>query len=273
MLLCKSLANAGALVGVILFSAVLVATHGAAGASTGAPDDKCISRSVLDELDARDRSKLETILKNAGNSSNSQAMLWRIEKAGVDPSYIFGTVHIADEGLQELRPAVREALAVARSVTLEAAELSRGAMQYAMAQAGPLMVATDKPLQRLLEDDELELVERVLVKAGFPAEMALGFRPWAVTMFLADSDCQKKKQEAGYKSLDLLVADAARAKGLKVEGLETMLEQYQTLAAVPETAQTAWLKASIEMHDRIDDISHTMAELYRFRRIDAVWDL
>lgn len=259
----------------ITFLGCLVSAAGLSAASSRSdkPSNACRPTSLLTELDGKDRFKLEQLLRNAIGVENSQAVLWRVEKDGASPSHVFGTVHVVDEDLRELRPAVFSALAQSRVVALEAEELSRPAFRYAMAQVGPLMVTRERPLQFLLADDEMKVVEKSLWDAGFPKEMALGLRPWVVTLFLADSPCQRSKSEAGLKSLDLLVADEAKARGLGLVGLETMYEQYEAMASLDDTAQAAWLKASIHLHDKVDDMAPTMAELYRFRRIGMVWDL
>jgi uncharacterized protein YbaP (TraB family) len=92
-------------------------------------------------------------------------------------------------------------------------------------------------------------------------------------MFLADSPCQRQLQERGLKPIDSLVLERAQANGARIIGLETTYEQYRSLASIPADLQAAWLKASIELHPRVDDISQTMSELYRFRRMDAAWTL
>jgi uncharacterized protein YbaP (TraB family) len=142
-----------------------------------------------------------------------------------------------------------------------------------MAQAQPLMVSTDRELQRILAADELAIVEKVLADAGYPAQLALGLKPWAATMFLADSPCQRKLQDRGLKPIDTLVSERAEANRTEVVGLETTYEQYRSLASIPPELQAAWLKTSIELNPRVDDISQTMSELYRFRRMDAAWTL
>ncbi len=242
-------------------------------AMTGDNGRLCTSSSLLDELDRQDRFKLERMLKNASEIANSAAVLWKVESAGKTPSYLFGTVHVVDESIAALRPAVLDAISKSHIVALETAEISRAAMRYAMAQVGPLMVTTDRPLLKFLGEDEMTAVERVLFKAGYPKEMALGFRPWVVTLFLNDSDCQKSKHDGGLKSLDLLVSDEAKARDLKIIGLESMIEQYETMASVSDEAQAAWLKASIHLHNRVDDMAFTMAELYRFRRLGILFNL
>ena len=257
----------------LLASVATPASNNAAPAPLNIQRQLCQSSSMLNELDARDRYKLERLLRSAAAVENSQAMLWRVEKPGVPASHIFGTVHVIDDGLSELRPSVRSAISQSKVVALEAEEMSRAAMRYAMAQAGRLMVTKDRPLQFLLSPDEMTFVEEAIDKAGFPKQMALGWRPWVVNLFLAESPCQKAKAAAGLKSLDLLIADEAKARGIRVVGLEKMTEQYETMASIDDAAQAAWLKASIHLHDRLDDMAHTMAELYRFRRMNMVWDL
>jgi len=233
----------------------------------------CAPTSVLYEIDYNNRQRLSKILDDASRVANGEAVLWRIEKEGVDPSYLFGTVHVIDPSLQALSPAVRAALEQSRVVAVESVETSRRAMSAIMAQASPLMVSMDKELQRILSDDEMTVVEKALADAGYPTQLALGLKPWVATMFLADSRCQRLLQNQGLKPIDTLVVERAERSGVRVVGLETPLEQYQSLAAISSRLQAAWLKASIELHPRVDDMSETIAELYRFRKLDAVWSI
>lgn len=241
--------------------------------SKGADDKACAPTSVLYEIDHRDRSKLEKILNDASRIANSEAVLWRVDKTGVPTSFLFGTVHVIDTSLQTLSQATLTAIDASKVVAVEAAETSRRSLTNAMVQAQPLMVSSDRELQRILADDEMAVVEKVLADAGYPAQLALGLKPWAVTMFLADSPCQRQLSERGLKPIDSLVLERAQANGAHVVGLETTYEQYRSLASIPPNLQAAWLKASIELHPRVDDISQTMSELYRFRRLDAAWTL
>lgn len=241
-----------------------------AGANT---DKACQPESVITELDRKDPQDTARILREAAEVKNSEAMLWRIERDGAEVSYLFGTIHVADRTLTELSAKTLEAIRASRTVALETAEVSPKMMPYVMAQAGPLMSARNKPLQFALDEDELRVVERSMMAAGYPAELALGVRPWVATLFLTGDTCQTASPENAGKPLDLLISDEAKRGERTLVGLETMLEQFQSLAAIDDGVQVAWLKASIATHDRIADITHTMAELYRFRRINAVWQL
>lgn len=244
----------------------------AATPATASQEEVCRAESIIAELDRKDPKTVARILREAGEVENSQAMLWRIERGGTPASYLFGTIHVGDRSLSELSPKTLVALRASSTVALEAEQVSAKQMPYIMAQAGKLMSARDKPLQHKLDADELSVVERSLVASGYPSDLALGIRPWVAILFLTGSNCQGPERP-GTKPLDLIISDEARRAGQKLIGLETMLEQFQSLSEIDDEVQLSWLRASIATHDRIDDITHTMAELYRFRRINAVWEL
>ncbi len=224
----------------------------------------CDGSSLIAELALKRPAGLTSLLESASQAENSQAVLWRIERNGKSPSFVLGTLHIAHSSLQELSPAIKSAIAASRVVALEQEQLSRGAYGQVMAQAGKLMSARDKPLQRMLDESELRVVEKAISAAGYPEDLALGVRPWVATLFLAGG-CPNETHEP----MDLIVANFAKSQGKQVVGLETLLEQFETLAAIPDEAQAAWLRASIEMNDRADDVTVTMLELYKGRQIAA----
>ncbi|CAA2137856.1 TraB/GumN family protein [Hyphomicrobium sp. ghe19] len=253
--------------------ALAVAAQANPSAASTSGLDICSPTSVLYEIDHNNRPRLQKILADASRVANGEAVLWRVEKDGTAPSHLFGTLHVINDSMQELSPATRAALDQSKLVAVESAETSRSAYSHAMAQAAPLMVSTDRELQGILAEDEITVVEKAISNAGYAPQLALALKPWVAIMFLADSECQKKLQERGAKSMDALVVDRATEKGLPVIGLESMFEQYRSLATISRKVQVAWLKASIELYPRVDDISLTMAELYRFRRLEAVWAL
>jgi uncharacterized protein YbaP (TraB family) len=235
--------------------------------------ENCTSQSVLYDIDHSDRQKLQQILDDASKALNNEAVLWRVDKDGVSPSYLFGTVHVLDPSLQKLSPAVRSAIDRSKIVAVESVESTHTAMVATMATTASLMISHDKELQRILDEDEMTVVEKAFSEAGYPGELATALKPWAVTMFLADSKCQQALLARGLKPIDALVAERAHAKGKSVIGLETLAEQYRSLASISDIAQIAWLKATIELHDRVDDVSETLSELYRFRRLNAIWPI
>jgi uncharacterized protein YbaP (TraB family) len=256
-----------------LLLALALAPVSAPTSAASSQEPTCYPESIIAELDRKDPETTARILREAAAVKNSQAMLWRIERPGLAASYLFGTIHVADRSLAQLSATALTALRSSTTVALETEQISSKLLPYVMAQAGPLMAARNKPLQHKLDEDELKVVERSVAAAGYPQELALGIRPWVAAMFLTGSNCQAAAQDRGARPLDLIIADEAKRNALRVHGLESMLEQFEALAAIDDDVQVAWLKTSIATHDRVDDIAHTLAELYRFRRLEAVWRL
>jgi uncharacterized protein YbaP (TraB family) len=201
-------------------------------------------------------------------------MLFRVDVDGRKPSYVYGTVHVADERLQTLPGEVEEALNSASVVVLERGDVSEQAVRSVMPLAARLMMMPrSQALDSLIDEDEMKVVTRAVKAAGLAPELARILRPWAATLFLAGSDCEKARFEAGLKPLDYRILETAREKKVRIVGLEQIVEQYESLAAVPDDVQVAWLRSSIKLYQNIDDMSETTVALYLQRKIEAVWDL
>lgn len=239
-----------------------------------AQGENCVRRNLLDLAEERQPGARARLLAGADAFENTGAILFRVDVKGREPSYLFGTVHVADEKLQNLPLDVTSALDAAKVVALERGDVSEDAVRSVMPLAARLMVQPpDRALDAVLSEDELEIIKKAVGASGLAAETARMFRPWAATLFLASSACEKARFEAGLKPLDMLVMERARSRGVQIVGLEKILEQYEALAAVPEELQTIWLKSSIALMPHIDDMSETTVALYRSRQINAVWGL
>ena len=243
------------------------------GASAMASQQDCDSESIISELGRSDPQGVMQILREAGNVKNSQAVLWRIERDGRPASHLFGTVHVPHPTVSQISDDTLDALRASRVVALEGGRVPREELPYVIAQANKLTTADDTPLQKFLSDDELKQVEKSISRAGYSPSLARRIRPWVAAMFLTGGDCADLRRRAPTQSLDEALVEEATRASIKVVGLETILEQYQSIASIDSKAQGMWLRSNLATHHRRNDIIATIAELYRFRRIDAVWKL
>lgn len=245
------------------------------GAAAQAPVvPTCKGRDLLPDLISSDTAAAQRIEAAAAQTANGEAMLWRVTRAGSPASYLFGTVHLTDDRVTALPPAVDKALAGAKQVVLEVADLSPKALGPALARVQDKLVFKDgRSLDTLLSPDELPLAQAAAAKAGFPAEMFRVARPWLVTMLLALSDCERKRSAAGKLPLDLALAKRARDRGVPVLGLETLEDQLSAMASVPEADQLTVLRASLKLAPLTDDMLETMLQRYLAREIGKVWAL
>lgn len=234
----------------------------------------CARRNLVEVVEERIPGSRERLLETAGMGVHTGAMLFRVDVDGRKPSYVYGTVHVADERLQTLPSEVEEALNSATVVVLERGDVSEQAVRSVMPLAARLMMMPrNQALDSLIDEDEMKVVTRAVKASGLAPELARILRPWAATLFLAGSECEKARFEAGLKPLDYRILEAAREKKIRIVGLEQIVEQYESLAAVPEDVQVAWLRSSIKLFQNIDDMSETTVALYLQRKIEAVWDL
>jgi len=260
--------------------AALFATPGVRAAEPDAAADKaaaekaaeqtCQGVDMLAETKAKDAELYRRIMAEAEATENADAILWKIERDGRPTSYLFGTVHLTDERITRLSPAVETALGEAKTIALEVSDLSEQSTTSVIAKSTPLVMFTDgQRLDKMLSDAEYETVKGIISRSGLPADLAALFKPWIVTMILSVSDCERAKVMKGERVLDMKIAEIGKARGLQVVGLETIPQQLQALAAVPQSQQLKMLRASLKFADRTNDMMETLVQLYLNRKISA----
>ena len=248
----------------------IAAAMPAAAAEKGNAAQACRGVDLLAETATKDPQTYDRIMAQAAASKNADAILWKIEKPGRPTSYLFGTVHLTDERVTTLSPAVEKAIEDSKSIALEVSDLSEAATSTVIAKSAPLVMYTDgRHLDGLLSSSEYETVKSIITRSGMPADLAALFKPWIVTMILSVSDCERAKLQAGGRVLDMKLAEMGKARGMEVVGLETISTQIEALAAVPEQQQLDMLRSSLRFADRTNDMMETLVQLYVKRRISA----
>ena len=250
---------------------IVLALQSVLGASA-AP--ACGGRDVLAEMSGNDPAAHRAIMDKAAKVPNAAALLWKVEKPGKAPSYLFGTIHMTDERVTELSAPVVSALGAAKRVALELADMSIDSMKSAMAQsAGMLINPAGNGLERHLNPADMRTLQATLSKAGLPPQFSGLIRPWVVHMLLSLSECEQARGASGIKVVDMRIGDAARANGAEVTGLETVESQLTALASVPEPQQIELVKMSLRLSPRLDDMMETMVLMYTRRQMGAAWPL
>jgi hypothetical protein len=195
--------------------------------------------------------------------SYDRGLLWKVEKPGVAPSYLFGTVHVADQRVTALPDVVRTTFAAARSfameVSLEAANVAALAAR---------MVYTDGRDLAAVAGNELFLkLTPMMADYGVPPEVTRLFKPWAVTLVLA----VPQQQPEGV--LDLVLFRIASNEGKPVHFLETVDEQVAVFEGMAEADQLALLKHTVETHDELAGVTEKLLQAYLQRDLARMWEL
>ena len=163
--------------------------------------------------------------------------LYRVERVGVAPSYLYGTLHSSDPRVTTLAPAVLDALARSRRL---APELVMGEGDLPDFIAG----ASYDDARRLADHFDAATLDaiRAALGANRPDEATFArLKPWAVMLLLA------RPQDDERATLDTVVIDAARRRGMTIVGLELPEEQVASFDAIPLASQVALVRWTL-MH-------------------------
>lgn len=232
----------------------------------------CRGNDMLAELAQKEPDVHARIMREAAAVPNDGAILWKVEKAGVAPSHLFGTMHMTDTRVAQLSPAATAALSQSKVVVLEIGDLPESSAATALLDARELAFFMDgRNLSSMLPQEDFAKAQGAVAQAGVPPNFAGMLKPWIVSMLLASSPCERESVQNGGVVLDAKIAKEAKARGIPVAGLETMKAQLKALASIPEDQQIDMLKATLKHVDRASDLLETTLQLYITRKMGAAW--
>jgi uncharacterized protein YbaP (TraB family) len=234
-----------------------------------APD--CRGEDLLPRLAVEDAEAARRVDEAASRIPNGNAMLWRITRAGTQPSYLFGTIHLSDDRVVNLSPTVRKAIAGSRVVALEIADVSAEAVGAALAKLrGRLVFEDGRRLTDMLEPDEIAIARDGFARSGFPAETFPAFRPWFVATMLSMTECERRRIAAGRVYLDAHVGNLGKAAGARLASLETIESQFLAMASISEPDQLTMLRSTIKSIEHTQNFFETILRRYLDREVSKV---
>jgi len=239
-----------------------------------AKEATCTGTDLIAKLQAEQPAKAEALQTEANKLPYADGLLWKVEAQGVEPSYLFGTMHLADPRLLDLPPAANEAFGKASTLALEIIEILDPA---AMAQQSvPLLKYTgyldDSSLDDRLTDDQVALVKPLVAeRMGLPWNVARKMRPWTLMGLLALPACELARKRSGKPFLDLSLGQRAKAEGKKLVGLETLEGQMKIISGLPEDLMIRSLVQTAQFGGLMDDLFETMIVQYERGAIGTIW--
>ena len=235
----------------------------------------CDGKNLLTELKAKDAAAYSRIQSAASANKNGKTLLWKIQNEEFPErpaSYLFGTLHVTDQRVLALSPAVMDALSYSARVALEVDETSPERTQEAIATMRTAVLPASGPkLETLLAKADAARATQMMTRAGLPGELIQRVKPWVAMLVSTTSDCEQQRLKHGKLSLDSQLAQLAENRGVGSFGLESTEMQYSALAELPDADQVSLLKATLAGYDRIDDLTETMVQLYLAHNLGAMW--
>ena len=177
----------------------------------------------------------------ATDKPNDIGHLWKITRAGIPDSFVFGTIHLADPRVATLAAPVREALSRTRTLAIEMVpeRMDARSAELEMLEEGAL-------LEPLVGRDLYAHLESELVARGLQPALIARLKPWAAMMKLG-----RAADRSGEATLDMQLFDAAHAQRMKVLPLEMIEEQISAFDTIPMKSQVALLRHAIANRDSL----------------------
>ncbi|MBA8877949.1 TraB/GumN family protein [Phyllobacterium myrsinacearum] len=229
-----------------------------------AEDVSCGGHDLVAAMAKTEPEKLAALRKEAASTQNGKGILWKIEKPGTKPSWLFGTMHLTDPRVLKLSDTAETAYQGAGTIVIETDEvLDPKAPMKVMAQDPGLMMFTDdNTLEKLIPADKLEGVKAGLAARGLSLAALNKMQPWIVTSMLAMSPCELERGKSGVAFLDIKLAQDAKAQGKEVTGLETIKDQLSAMASLPLKFHVEGLVETLNLAAKLPDMFETMVVLY-----------
>ena len=235
-------------------------------ASADAPP-VCSGRDLSDDPDVK-----PDLAAHADDLVNGEGLLWRIEKPGLAPSYLYGTIHSTMAAPIAL---AGQAVAYLEAVKAVATELGGPMDAAAKADIGANMLRTalspqEDTLAGAMPAEDVSVVDKYLSARGYPEEMTHHLKLWFLAVAASLPSCEAKGELAGLPAVDEVIAEFGEGHGLPVVGLETAAEQMRTLASIPNGIAATILLSTARAPELNDDAYATMLSLYSQKRPAAV---
>ena len=191
--------------------------------------------------------------------------LFRLSRAGTEPSYLFATLHLSDPRITSFSPRLRAALTNSKIVALETVETGdflRRAIRNNPAEWRRATVARENQrADSCYCTTDFAQLETLAARSGVPKSVAREFKPSALALMLDLSACAVRLPGAK-PYLDELVANIARENKIETVGLEMMIEQIEILNGLPRETERDLLIAVLRRADRAEDFIETQVARY-----------
>ena len=249
--------------------AALLATERANAEATA-----CTGSNMLPALES-DPALAQQMRAEAAETVNGKGLLWKIEREGATPSFLFGTMHVTDPRVTSLTPAARSAFDAAGTVVIETTEvMDQKKMLASLMQTPELtMFVDDRTLTSLLTVEDADVLNNALEARGISLASVSKMKPWMLSAMLALPVCELARKADGAAVLDVKLAQDALAAGKNLEGLETAVAQLEAMASLPMEFHMKGLIDTAKLGDRIEDVTETMIILYQNENTGMFWPL
>ena len=193
----------------------------------------------------------------------SKGLLWKIEKANIQPSYIFGTIHLDDARLTNLPAPVAKSFARSKSFTMEMIIDETSTQKF----AASMFLDEGSDLKTLLGEPLYTQTTEAMLEYGVPSALTERSKPWALMLTLI---LPKEHQGA---IVDDVLYQLALEQRKPVHQLESIEEQIAVFDGLPMEVQIGLLKQAVEHRNLVPGLMEKSIQAYLRRDLGEMWEI
>ena len=218
--------------------------------ASGAVQADCDGRDLFPALKSEAPAVYAAIETAASAMPFRHGKLFRLSRAGSEPSYLFATLHLSDPRITSFSPRLTATLTSSKIVVLETVEtgdvLRRAISNDHAAWRRATLARKNQRADNLLSKTEFEQLEALVARSGLPKSVAREFKASTLALMLDLAACAVRSP--GTKPyLDQLIANIARENKIETVGLESMIEQIEILDGLPRETERDLLLSLIHI--------------------------
>ncbi len=202
-----------------------------------------------------------------------KGLFWKIEKDNREPSYLLGTMHVADPRVLKIKDRVEPFIKNADLLNLEI-NLS----QRELRESYNVRIRDDgRTLDEVLPSELYAKIVKIAAKQNVKEEVLRDLELWAIYPILKalPNDPDREKQQDSGVALDFQLGAFAKEHGVKVNGLETVREQ---LSVFSDRDRQIYLGAIIRILEKPDagkhhdDLMEQYVEMYLSENTNSFYE-
>ena len=197
------------------------------------------------------------------SEDKNHGLLWELSKPGIEPAYLFGTIHSEDPEVLQLPQPVQQAIDRCNTVVLEML-LDAEAMMYS---STAMLMMDGRMLSDIIGKPLFRQTASAIRSRGIQELVLERMKPWAAAVILS-----MPASETGLV-LDMMLYQSALEQGKSVHGLETIEEQLNVFEALSEKDQVLLLQDAVENFPELDALHAELLEAYKQRDLAGLMAL
>ncbi len=204
-------------------------------------------------------------LWSQAQGQDQHSLLWLIEGNGIQPSYVYGTMHLLPKEKFDLAPKVKDAFEASEQIVLEL-DMDEPSLQTEIMKHIPM--SDGQTLDKLMSEQSYQKLDETLKQTiGAGAQMFNTWKPIGITSMLYISYLGGQPA-----SFEATFVNMAKEQNKEILGLETVEEQMQVFENIPYSEQIKDIEDLLFQTEASQAALFEMVELYLQEDVSGLYE-